>query len=106
MEKYFKHESAIIDNNVEIGEGTKIWHFSHIQSGAKIGKNCVLGQNGAGAIVTKDVPDYALVIGIPAKIVGWFSEAGEKMNFDKHGIYECKKSGKIHKYKNNLVREI
>lgn len=192
MEKYFKHDSAIIDNNVEIGEGTKIWHFSHIQSGAKIGKNCVLGQNvnvgnnvvignfckiqnnvsvyegvtledyvfcgpsmvftnilnprckypqvgsefyiktkvkegssiganstiicgnsigrfamvGAGAVVTKDIPDYALVIGIPAKIVGWFSEAGEKMNFDKHGIYKCKKSGKIYKYGNNLVHEI
>src|SRR5690606_7503395 len=43
--KYFKHESAYIDENVEIGEGTKIWHFSHIQKGARIGKNCVLGQN-------------------------------------------------------------
>ena len=42
---YFKHESAYVDDNCEIGEGTKIWHFSHIQSGAKIGKNCVLGQN-------------------------------------------------------------
>ena len=41
---YFKHESAYIDDNVEIGEGTKIWHFSHVQSGARIGKNCVLGQ--------------------------------------------------------------
>lgn len=42
---YFKHETSIIDNNVEIGEGTKIWHWVHICSGAKIGKNCVLGQN-------------------------------------------------------------
>lgn len=44
-QKYFVHESSYIDENVEIGEGTKIWHFCHIQSGAKIGKNCVLGQN-------------------------------------------------------------
>lgn len=43
--KYFVHESSYIDDNVEIGEGTKIWHFCHIQSGAKIGKNCTIGQN-------------------------------------------------------------
>lgn len=44
-EKYFKHETAIIDDGAEIGEGTKIWHYSHICSGAKIGKNCNIGQN-------------------------------------------------------------
>jgi len=43
--KYFVHESSYVDNNVEIGEGTKVWHFSHIQSGAIIGKNCSIGQN-------------------------------------------------------------
>lgn len=43
--KYFKHETAVVDDNVIIGEGTKIWHFSHILSGSQIGKNCVLGQN-------------------------------------------------------------
>ena len=42
---YFVHESSYVDENVEIGEGTKIWHFCHIQSGARIGKNCSLGQN-------------------------------------------------------------
>lgn len=42
---YFVHESSYIDEDVEIGEGTKIWHFCHIQKGARIGKNCVLGQN-------------------------------------------------------------
>ena len=42
---YFVHKSSYIDNNVEIGEGTKIWHFCHVQTGTKIGKNCVLGQN-------------------------------------------------------------
>lgn len=44
-EKYFVHESSYIDEDVEIGEGTKIWHFCHIQSGARIGKHCSLGQN-------------------------------------------------------------
>jgi UDP-2-acetamido-3-amino-2,3-dideoxy-glucuronate N-acetyltransferase len=43
--KYFVHESSYVDENVEIGKGTKIWHFSHIQSGSKIGKNCSIGQN-------------------------------------------------------------
>ncbi|MBX3007952.1 MAG: N-acetyltransferase [Melioribacteraceae bacterium] len=45
MQNFYKHETAIIDDEVSIGEGTKIWHFSHIQKGASIGKNCVLGQN-------------------------------------------------------------
>lgn len=45
MAGYFVHESSYIDENVTIGEGTKIWHFCHIQSGAVIGKNCTLGQN-------------------------------------------------------------
>lgn len=188
---YFKHESAYVDENVEIGEGTKIWHFSHVQSGARIGKNCVLGQNvnvgsnveignfvkiqnnvsvyegvmledyvfcgpsmvftnivdprskypqadskyylktlvkegaslganstilcghtigrfafiGAGAVVTKDVPDYALVVGNPARHVGWLSEAGQKLIFDKDGFAFCNKSNKKYKLENNTVTE-
>ncbi len=43
--EYFIHESSIVDDNVSVGKGTKIWHFSHVQSGAKIGENCSLGQN-------------------------------------------------------------
>ena len=189
---YFKHESAVVDQPSEIGEGTKIWHFSHVQSGAKIGKNCVLGQNvnvgnnvtignyckiqnnvsiyegviledyvfcgpsmvftnilnprckypqvgskfyiktlvkegaslganctivcgntigrsamiGAGSVVTKDIPDFALVIGVPAKIVGWVSEAGTKLNFGENGFTNCKKSGKNYKLENGRVTEI
>lgn len=45
MSEYFVHPTSIIDDNVQIGEGTKIWHFSHVQSGARIGKNCSFGQN-------------------------------------------------------------
>ena len=176
---YYVNEHAVVDDGVEIGEGTKIWHFSHVQSGAKIGKKCVLGQNvnvgnnvtignfvkiqnnvsvyegvtledyvfcgpsmvftnilnprskypqvgseyyiktlvkegaslganctivcghtigrfamvGAGAVVTKDVPDYALVVGNPAKIIGWYSEAGEKMEFDDNGVFVSPRTG-------------
>ena len=189
---YFAHESSYIDDDVSIGEGTKIWHFCHVQKGARIGKNCVLGQNvnvgnnvvigncckiqnnvsvyegvvledyvfcgpsmvftnilnprckypqvgskyykktlvkegaslganctivcgitigkhafvGAGAVVTRDVPDYALVVGNPARIVGWMSEAGEKLGFDSTGIAICDKSKKKYKLENNQVREI
>ena len=163
MSSYFVHESSYIDEDVEIGEGTKIWHFCHIQKGAKIGKNCTLGQNvnvashvtigndvkiqnnvsvyegveledgvfcgpscvftndltprarypkgrenykntlvkegasiganasivcghtigkyamvAAGAVVTKDVPDYALVAGVPAVQIGEVDEQGKR----------------------------
>jgi UDP-2-acetamido-3-amino-2,3-dideoxy-glucuronate N-acetyltransferase len=189
---YFVHESAYVDDNVEIGEGTKIWHFSHVQSGARIGKKCVLGQNvnvgnnvkignsvkiqnnvsvyegviledyvfcgpsmvftnvndprskypqvgsqfylktlvregaslganctiicghtigrfafvGAGAVVTKDVPDFALVVGNPGRIVGWMSEAGKKLVFGQNDIAKCEKSGKKYKLENGTVREL
>jgi len=160
MQGYFIHESSYIDSNVDIGDGTKIWHFSHILEGVRIGKNCTIGQNvmigpdveigdgckiqnnvsiykgvtledgvfcgpscvftnvinprafidrrrelkptlvktgatlganctiicgvtigeyvmvAAGAVVTKDVPDYALVIGVPARNIGWVSKEG------------------------------
>ena len=162
--KYFAHESSYVDNNVEIGKGTKIWHFSHIQSGAEIGEGCSIGQNvnignnvkignyvkiqnnvsvyegveledyvfcgpsmvftnikvprsefpqrgseyyqktlvkksasiganativcgvtigeyaliGSGAVVTKDVPDYALVIGNPGRVVGIVDKKGNR----------------------------
>ena len=45
MSDYFVHESSYIDDDVKIGKGTKIWHFSHIQSGSEIGENCSFGQN-------------------------------------------------------------
>ena len=190
--KYFVHESAIVDEPADIGEGTKIWHFSHIQSGVKIGKDCVFGQNvnvgnnvnignnckiqnnvtvyegvtledyvfcgpsmvftnildprckypqvgskfyvktlvqegaslganctivcgntigknamvGAGSVVTKDVPDFALVLGTPARIVGWVSEAGRKLEFDEEGIAYCIKSKKKYKLSNERVVKI
>ncbi len=187
---YFVHPSAIIDAGCEIGEGTKIWHFSHIMPNCKLGKNCNLGQNvvvspevvlgnnvkvqnnvsiytgvicdddvflgpsmvftnvinprsavnrkseyakthvgkgatiganativcghdigkfafiGAGAVVTKTVPDYALVVGNPSRQVGWMSEYGHKLEFDKEGNATCKESGQKYKLENNLVSRV
>ena len=164
--KAFIHKSALVDDNVEIDDGTKIWHFAHVLSQTAIGKNCVLGQNvmagprvsigdnckiqnnvslyegveleddvfcgpscvftnvmnprafverkaefrkttvcqgatiganatiicgitigayamiGAGAVVTRNVLDYQLVVGNPARPMGWVSREGERMNDD------------------------
>lgn len=190
MSSFFSHPTAIIDDNVIIGEGTKIWHFSHIMSGSVIGPNCNLGQNvvvspkvvlgknvrvqnnvsiyegviceddvflgpsmvftnvfnprsavsrkheymqtlvkkgasiganativcgneigeyafiGAGAVVTKPVPAYALVIGNPARQTGWMSEFGHKLSFDKEGKAVCPESGQQYELKNNKVSRI
>lgn len=189
---YQVNKYAVVDENVTIGEGTKIWHFTHVQSGSRIGRNCVLGQNvniannviignyvkiqnnvsvyegvtledyvfcgpsmvftnildprskypqvgaqyyiktlvkegaslganctiicgntigkyafvGAGSVVTKDVPDYALVVGNPAKIIGWMSEAGQRLNFNDNGVAFCKKADKTYILKDNKVRSI
>jgi UDP-2-acetamido-3-amino-2,3-dideoxy-glucuronate N-acetyltransferase len=190
--KFYVNEHAVVDEGVEIGEGTKIWHFSHVQKGAKIGRYCVLGQNvnvandvtignyvkiqnnvsvyegvtledyvfcgpsmvftnildprckypqvgkefyiktlvkegaslganstivcghtigrfafvGAGAVVTKDIPDFALVVGNPGRIVGWVSEAGKKLKFDEKGEAYCEKSGKRYKMEGRKVVEL
>ena len=156
--KYFVHESSYVDDGVQIGEGTKIWHFCHVQTGAVIGKNCSLGQGvtignkvkiqnnvsvyegvelednvfcgpscvftnvttprahfpvygvyaktvikegaslganctivcghnvgksaliGSGAVVAKDVKDYALMVGVPARQIGWVCECGKRLD--------------------------
>ena len=178
MSNYFKHESAYVDEPVSIGDGTKIWHFCHVQSRAKIGERCILGQNvniandvvignnvkiqnnvavytgtvveddvflgpscvltnvtnprsqikrhslyekilikrgasiganativcgitigryafiAAGAVVAKDVPDYALMVGVPGRRVAWISRHGHILkNPDAEGIMICPESG-------------
>jgi len=95
--------------------GSKYYKKTIVKEGASFGANCTvicgitIGKHafvGAGAVVTKDVPDYALVVGNPARIAGWMSEAGEKLKFDSAGIAICSKSRKRYKLENNQVREI
>jgi len=95
--------------------GSKYYKKTLVKEGASLGANCTIvcgitiGKYafvGAGAVVTKSVPDYALVVGNPARIVGWMSEAGEKLKFDLTGIAICDKSKKKYKLENNQVREI
>ena len=188
--KYYNHESAIIDEGCDIGEGTKIWHFSHIMKGCTMGKNCNIGQNvvvspdvvlgnnvkvqnnvsiytgvtcdddvflgpsmvftnvinprsavnrkneymkthvgkgatiganativcghdigafafiGAGAVVTKEILPYALVVGNPAKQLGWMSEYGQRLRFDKEGFAVCSESGEKYKLADGKVEKV
>lgn len=188
--KYFAHPTAIIDEGCEIGDGTKIWHFSHIMPNCKIGEQCNIGQNvvispdvvlgrnvkvqnnvsiytgviceddvflgpsmvftnvinprsavnrknqyaktvvkkgasiganatvvcghdigrfafiGAGAVVTKNVPDYALVVGNPARQTGWMSEYGHKLKFDKNGQATCEESAEKYLLKDGIVKKV
>lgn len=187
---YFVHPSSYIDDGCVIGEGTKIWHFSHIMSGSTIGKYCNIGQNvvispgvvlgsnvkvqnnvsiytgvtceddvflgpscvftnvinprsavnrksqyastvvrkgasvganativcgceigayafiGAGAVVTKDVPPYALIVGNPGRRTGWMSEHGHKLRFDSKGRAICPESGENYMIENDHVRKV
>src|SRR5437867_642170 len=70
MAEFFVHESSYVDDGAQIGRGTKIWHFCHAMPGAVIG---------AGAVVTSDVPAYALMVGVPARRVGWMCQCGERL---------------------------
>lgn len=185
-DKYFVHPSSFVDDNVEIGEGTKIWHFCHIQSGAVIGKKCSLGQNvnisnnvkigdgcklqnnvslyegveledyvfcgpscvftndltprakypkghanykktliktgasiganatvvcghtigkwaliGAGAVVASDVPDHALMLGVPARLKGYVCECGQILSKD----YVCPDCGRKYVLEDDVLKE-
>lgn len=187
---YFVHELAVVDEGCTIGEGTKIWHFSHVMPNCVIGEKCNIGQNvvvspnvvlgdnvkvqnnvsiytgvtcdddvflgpsmvftnvinprsainrrnqyvktrvhkgasiganativcghdvgqysliGAGAVVTKAVPPYALVVGNPARQIGWVSEYGHRLDFNENNIAICPESSQEYKLKNNQVNRI
>jgi len=187
---YFAHKTAVIDEGCEIGDGTKIWHFSHIMPKSKIGENCNIGQNvvispevvlgknvkvqnnvsiysgviceddvflgpsmvftnvinprsaivrrgeysktivkkgasiganativcgnnigeyafvGAGAVVTKEVLPYALVVGNPSKQIGWISEYGHRLEFDENGFATCLESKEKYQLAENKVAKI
>jgi len=187
--EYFAHETAVIDDGCKIGSGTRIWHFTHIMTGAIIGENCNLGQNvvvspevvlgrnvkvqnnvsiytgviceddvflgpsmvftnitnprsavirkekyertlvkrgasiganatiicgneigefafiGAGSVVTKNVKAYSLVIGNPARHIGWMSEYGHRLHFDETGFAVCPESGNKYQLKDGQVKK-
>jgi len=187
---FFAHETAVLENGCLVGKGTKIWHFSHIMAGAKIGEKCNIGQNvvvspevilgnnvkvqnnvsiytgvtcdddvflgpsmvftniinprsaivrkgqyakthvgkgatiganstivcgndigqyafiGAGSVVTKYVPPYALVVGNPARMKGWMSEYGHRLDFNDEGIAVCEESNEKYRLENNSVTKI
>jgi UDP-2-acetamido-3-amino-2,3-dideoxy-glucuronate N-acetyltransferase len=187
---FFAHPTAVVDDGCEIGEGVKVWHFSHIMTGCKIGDNCNIGQNvvvspkvvlgknvrvqnnvsiyegviceddvflgpsmvftnvinprsavnrkseykptlvrkgasiganativcgneigeyafiGAGTVVTKPVPPYALVVGNPGRQTGWMSEFGHKLKFDEEGFALCPESKQQYKLIDNKVIRI
>ena len=187
---YYIHPSAYVDEGCEIGAGVKIWHFSHIMPGCKIGENCNIGQNvvvspkvvlgknvrvqnnvsiyegviceddvflgpsmvftnvinprsavsrkseykptyvrkgasiganativcgneigeyafiGAGAVVTKPVLPFALVVGNPARQKGWMSAFGHRLHFDDNGGAQCPESGQKYLMKGNTVTRL
>lgn len=86
-----------------------------VKKGASIGANATIicGHDigrfafiGAGAVVTKDVPDYALIVGNPARQTGWMSEYGHKLSFDKNGMAACPESGEKYKLENGVVTKL
>jgi UDP-2-acetamido-3-amino-2,3-dideoxy-glucuronate N-acetyltransferase len=86
-----------------------------VKKGASIGANAtiVCGHDigafafiGAGAVVTKNVPDYALLVGNPAKQIGWVSEYGHRLNFDAEGMAECPETGQKYELLDKVVRRI
>lgn len=187
---FFAHPSAIIDEGCDIQSGVKIWHFSHIMAGCKIGANCNIGQNvvvspgvvlgqnvkvqnnvsiytgviceddvflgpsmvftnilnprsaiirrdqyvqtlvkkgasiganatvvcghtigeyaliGAGAVITKEVKPFALVVGNPAKQIGWVSEYGHRLQFDENNRAICPESGQEYVLEKDMVKKI
>lgn len=187
MADYFVHETALVEEPVEIGAGTKVWHFCHVMSGSRLGAGCSLGQNvfvasgvilgdnvkvqnnvslyqgviceddvflgpsmvftnvrnprsgvvrkgqytetylekgatiganativcgtrlgqysfvGAGTVVTKDVPAFALVVGNPGRQLGWMSTYGHRLSFDEAGNASCPESGEQYRLEEGKV---
>ena len=94
-----KHEYAptVVEKGASIGANATI------VCGNKIGRYALIG---AGAVVTKDVKPYALVVGNPAKQTGWISENGLKLNFDKEGLAKCPESGELYKFQDGKVSKL
>ncbi|WP_417365313.1 acyltransferase [Flavobacterium beibuense] len=83
-----------------VGQGASIGANATIVCGHNIGKYAFIG---AGAVVTKEIPDYALVVGNPARQLGWMSEFGERLHFNEEGVANCLESGATYKLENDKV---
>jgi UDP-2-acetamido-3-amino-2,3-dideoxy-glucuronate N-acetyltransferase len=92
-----QYETTIVKKGASIGAN------STIVCGNNIGKYAFIG---AGAVVTKEVPDYALVVGNPAKQIGWMSEYGQRLRFNENNIAICAESGQKYKLSNNSVKRL
>jgi UDP-2-acetamido-3-amino-2,3-dideoxy-glucuronate N-acetyltransferase len=97
VNRHDQYEQTLVKRGATIGANATI------VCGVTLGEFCFVG---AGAVVTKDVPPYALVVGVPAKQVGWMSEYGHKLEFDENGIAVCPESGQKYKLENNRVYKI
>jgi len=86
-----------------VKKGASIGANATIVCGNDIGKYAFIG---AGAVVTKDVPDYSLVVGNPSRNIGWMSEFGARLNFDREGIAICDYTGAKYRLRNNVVNKI
>jgi UDP-2-acetamido-3-amino-2,3-dideoxy-glucuronate N-acetyltransferase len=89
--------------NTLIREGASIGANSTVVCGVTIGKFAFVG---AGAVVTKDISDYELVVGNPSKHIGWLSEHGEKLQFDHNGLAICRATDAMYQLENNKVRKL
>lgn len=98
--------SAVIRRNeylkTQVGKGASIGANATIVCGNPIGKYAFIG---AGAVVTKEVLSYALVVGNPAKQIGWISEFGHRLEFDENNKATCPESGEIYRLKNNSIHK-
>lgn len=90
-------------DKTHVGKGASIGANATIVCGHDIGKYAFIG---AGAVVTKTISDYALVVGNPAKQIGWMSEFGHKLEFDRNAVAVCKESKEKYKLENNIVTKI
>jgi UDP-2-acetamido-3-amino-2,3-dideoxy-glucuronate N-acetyltransferase len=86
--------------DTRVGKGASIGANATIVCGNRIGQYAFIG---AGSVVTKDVPDFALVVGVPAKQIGWVSRAGHRLDFDKSGLAVCPETGESYLLKDNSV---
>jgi UDP-2-acetamido-3-amino-2,3-dideoxy-glucuronate N-acetyltransferase len=89
--------------STRVGKGATIGANATIVCGHDIGKFSFIG---AGAVITKTVLDYALIVGNPGRQTGWMSEFGHKLNFDKDGFAFCQESGEKYELKSNSVRRV